>query len=182
MKRQKQEAYLQLYVNTFLKIKQENSGHPSWCQSESDFEDFEKFKGIQLNQNKICVNEGFRSIRKFLLNSLLSRYCLQTNKIKYAMISSLKELYNFLLNNFFQVHDIQFLNEFKAQIFYSEREELHLGGKDSNVVKGSFVTCYGRMRLYEEMFKIDERVLYFDTDSIIFISKEKHYEPELADY
>jgi hypothetical protein len=24
------------YVNTFLKIKQENSGYPSWCQSESD--------------------------------------------------------------------------------------------------------------------------------------------------
>jgi hypothetical protein len=36
------------------------------------------------------------------------------------------------------------------------------------------------MRLYEELFKIDERVLYFDTDSIFFISKENHY--ELADY
>jgi hypothetical protein len=38
------------------------------------------------------------------------------------------------------------------------------------------------MRLYKELFKIDERVLYFDTDSFIFISKENHYEPELADY
>jgi hypothetical protein len=83
------------------------------------------------------------------------RYCLQTNKIKYAMISSLKELYNYILNDFFEVHDFQL---------------------------GSFVTCYGRMRLYEEIFKIDDRVLYFDTDSIIFISKENHYEPELADY
>jgi hypothetical protein len=174
------------YVNTFLKIKQENSGYPSWCQNENDkikyIQDYEKFEGIKLNQNNICVNEGLRSISKFLLNSMWGRYCLQTNKIKYAMISSLKELYNYLLNDFFEVHDIQFLNEFKAQIFYSEKEELHLGGKDSNVVLGSFVTCYGRMRLYEEMFKIDDRVLYFDTDSIIFISKENHYEPELADY
>jgi hypothetical protein len=24
------------YVNTFLKIKQENSGNPCWCQNESD--------------------------------------------------------------------------------------------------------------------------------------------------
>jgi hypothetical protein len=86
-------------------------------------------------------------------------YCLQTNKIKYAMISSLKELYNCLLNDFFEVHDIQFLNEFKAQIFYSEKEEMHLGVKDSNVALGSFVTCYGRMRLYEELFKIDEKML-----------------------
>ncbi len=38
------------------------------------------------------------------------------------------------------------------------------------------------MRLYEEQFKIDERVLYFDPDSIILISKENNQEPELADY
>ncbi len=97
--------------------------------SESDklkyIQDYEKFEGIQLNQNNICVNEGLRSISKFLFNSMWGRYCLQTNKIKYAMISSLKELYNYLLNDFFEVHDIQFLYEFKAQIFYSEREELH---------------------------------------------------------
>jgi hypothetical protein len=109
-------------------------------------------------------------------------YCLQTNNIKYAMVSSLKELYNYLKNDFFEVHDIQFLNEFEAQIFYSEREELQLRGKDSNVVLGSFVTCYGRMKLYEGMFKIDDRVLYSYTDSIIFLSKENHCEPELAGY
>ncbi len=86
----------------------------------------------------------------------------------------LKELFNYLLN-FFEVHDIQFLNEIKAQLFYSEREILHLGGKDSNVVLGSFVTCYGRMKLYEELFKNDDTVLYFDTGSIIFFSKENHY-------
>ncbi len=38
------------------------------------------------------------------------------------------------------------------------------------------------LRKHEELFKIDERVLYFDTDSVIFISKENHYELELADY
>jgi hypothetical protein len=54
------------------------------------------------------------------------RYCLQTYKNKYAMISSLKYLYNYLLTDFFEVHDIQFLNEFKAQILYSEKEELLL--------------------------------------------------------
>jgi hypothetical protein len=70
-----------------------------------------------LNQNNICVNEGLRSINKFLLNSMWGRYRLQTNKIKYAMVSSLKELYNFLLDDFYEIHDIQFLNESKAQIF-----------------------------------------------------------------
>jgi hypothetical protein len=80
------------------------------------------------------------------------RYCLQTNKIKYAMVSSFKELYNYLLDDFYEIHYIQFLNESKAQILYSEKDELHLCGKDSNVVLGSFVTRYGRMRLYKDLF------------------------------
>jgi hypothetical protein len=28
------------------------------------------FEGIKLNQNKICVKEGLRSMSKFLLNSM----------------------------------------------------------------------------------------------------------------
>ena len=73
-----------------MKIKQENSGFPSWCKNEEDkmkyIDDYQKYEGIQLDIKKTCVNEGLRSISKFLLNSMWGRYCLQTNKIKYAMI------------------------------------------------------------------------------------------------
>ena len=103
------------YVNTFLKI------NLNWCQTDSEkikyIQDYEKFEGIKLNQNNICVNEGLRSISKFLLNSMWGRYCLQTNKIKYAMISSLKELYNYLLDDFYEIHDIQFLMNQKLKYF-----------------------------------------------------------------
>ncbi len=68
------------------------------------------------------------------------------------------------------------------QIFYQDKQELHEGGRDTNVVLGAFVTCYGRMKLYEELQKLDDRVLYYDTDSIIFISKPNQYEPVLGDY
>ncbi len=61
------------YVNTFLKI------NLNWCQTDSEkikyIQDYEKFEGIQLNQNNICVNEGLRSIGIFLLNSMWGRYC-----------------------------------------------------------------------------------------------------------
>ncbi len=67
-----------------------------------------------MNQNNVCVNEGLRSISKFLLNSMWGRFCLQTNKIKYAMVSLFKEFYNYLLEYFYEIHDIQFLNESKV--------------------------------------------------------------------
>ena len=50
------------------------------------------------------------------------------------------------------------------------------------MVLGAFVTCYGRMVLYEELYKLDNRILYYDTDSIIFLSKDEAcYEPQLGD-
>ena len=67
-------------------------------------------------------------------------------------------------------------------MIFLNKQELHLGGKDNNVIIGAFVTCYGSMHLFNELFKLDDRVLYFDTDSIIFISKPHMYEPELADF
>ncbi len=84
-------------------MKQENSGYPSWCENDNDkdkyIEEYERNEGIRLEKDNICFNEGLRSISKLLLNSFWGPYSLQTYKIKYSMISTLKELYDFLLND-----------------------------------------------------------------------------------
>ena len=51
-----------------------------------------------------------------------------------------------------------------------------------NVAIAAFVTCHARLKLYSELEKLNERVLYFDTDSVIFVSKKDEYEPKLGDY
>ena len=38
-----------------------------------------------------------------------------------------------------------------------------------NVVIASFVTAYARLELYEVIHKLDSSVLYYDTDSVIFV-------------
>jgi hypothetical protein len=100
-------------VYAFLKVKQENPGYPSWCENDYDkgkyIEEYERNEGIRLEKDKICYNEGLRSISKLLLKSFWGRYCLQRNKIKYSMISPLKELYDFLLNDLYELHDVQFI-------------------------------------------------------------------------
>lgn len=34
----------------------------------------------------------------------------------------------------------------------------------------AFVTCYARLKLFKEIDKLGDRVLYYDTDSVIFVS------------
>ena len=109
------------------------------------------------------------------------RYCLQTNKTQYKMIYQPKDLYEMLLNDQFIINDIHTLSDEVLQIFYTDKTDSHLGSRDTNVVLGAFVTCYGRMKLYHELDAMQERILYYDTDSVIFTHEEGQYEPELAD-
>jgi hypothetical protein len=173
------------YVDTFLKLKQQSSGYPEWCKNEVDrkqyIQDYYKNENILLEEDKIVKNPGMRSISKLFLNSFWGRYCIQTNKTKYKMVTELSQVIQILISESI-LEDIHFLNDYKAQIFYTDNAEMHAGGRDSNIVVGAFTTCYGRMVLYKELDLLQDRVMYFDTDSIIFLSKDSEYEPELGDY
>ena len=63
---------------------------------------------------------------------------------------------------------------------------MHDGCTQTNVPLASFVTCYARIKLFRVLESLGERILYYDTDSIIFISDStlyaKHLHPKLGDY
>ena len=60
------------YVDTFLKIKQEVSGWPSWRRAEEDksqyLREYQEKEGIKLGHEKIKKNPGLRSLAKLMLN------------------------------------------------------------------------------------------------------------------
>lgn len=60
------------YINTFLKMKQEASGWPSWCHTEEDKQTYIKRyneeEGILLDYGNIKKNPGLRALAKLMLN------------------------------------------------------------------------------------------------------------------
>ena len=50
--------------------------------------------------------------------------------------------------------------------------------RSTNIFIAAFTACHGRMKLYDELDKIG--VLYYDTDSIIYIDKPSLYNPKLG--
>ena len=62
------------YINTFLKLKAEASGYPSWVQSPEDEEryihTFRESEGIELNKASIQYNAAKRGLAKLCLNSM----------------------------------------------------------------------------------------------------------------
>ncbi|CAF1124654.1 unnamed protein product [Brachionus calyciflorus] len=59
---------------------------------------------------------------------------------------------------------------------------MHAGSTQTSVVLAAFVTCHARLELYQELKKIDKRVLFFDTDSIIYVKVPGQYDLPLRDY
>ena len=61
-----------LFVNTFLKMKQESSGWPEWCDTEEKKRQYiaayEHNEGIKLHYYAIEKNPGKRTLAKLLLN------------------------------------------------------------------------------------------------------------------
>lgn len=170
------------YVNCFLKIKMEASGWPEWVVSEQDqenfIESFHKQEGVLLDKNKISYNEGLRKVSKLMLNSHWGRYGMNTNRSKIKIISSLSDWYNIIDNDDFVVHDVVASTNEILQVSISDNASLHCGSFHNNVSLAAFVTCYARLKLFQSLSVLGNRVLYYDTDSIIFIVDQEFLKSE----
>ena len=109
---------------------------------------------------------------------------MQTNKVQFKLIDQVSEWNEIISNDQYIVHSVNFseLNPDMLQVFYSNAKESHFGGLNTNVALAAFVTCHARIHLYKELEKLGDRVLYFDTYSIIFSAKDGDYVPALGDY
>lgn len=51
-----------------------------------------------------------------------------------------------------------------------------------NIFVAAFTTAHARLHLYDAVSKLDKRVLYMDTDSVVFTHKPGMWEPKLSSY
>jgi len=62
------------YINTFLKLKAEATGYPSWVRSPEDEERYIHFfrdcEGIELDKASLTYNAAKRGLAKLYLNSM----------------------------------------------------------------------------------------------------------------
>jgi hypothetical protein len=87
-------------IYTFLKLKAEARGYPSWVQSTEDEErytySFRESDGIELDKASIQYNAAKRGLAKLCLNSMWGKLAERNNRTQTKLISDPKELYKFL--------------------------------------------------------------------------------------
>jgi hypothetical protein len=126
-------------------------------------------------------NTGLKSVLKWLLNCLWGRYGMNLDKTHVKIINNLSDWISMMLNKNYKIQNIDFSHDSNLIVYYSFEKEYFGQNNEISVVLAAFVTCYARLFLFNELVKLKRRVLYFDTDSIIFVSNsDSEYKPQIG--
>ena len=180
------EGLFEDYVNTWLKIKQEASGWPTGVDTEAEKQEYIKnyfeHEGIQLEYDKIAVNKGLRTLAKMMLNSMWGKFGQRLNKTQVQPFHDPHAFHRFLDTDSLDVRHVSVINDDLVEAHYQYQHEDIPVSPNLNIFVACFTTCWARLRLYAALQPLGDRVLYYDTDSIIFLQDEGQANPTLGDY
>ena len=101
---------------------------------------------------------------------------------KTKLVTEPKELFDLLYSSEFEVSDARLVNDETVEVHYSNVGEFEEQNNKVNIVIAAFTTAYARLKLYDLLDLLQERVLYYDTDSVVFVHEPGKPEPPLGDY
>ena len=81
-----------------------------------------------------------------------------------------------------EVRHVSVVNDHMVEVHYQYQDEDIPVSPNLNIFVACFTTCWARLRLYEALPLLGERVLYYDTDSVIYLEEEGQPNPVLGDY
>ena len=139
-------------------------------------------EGILLDKESIVKNAGLRSLSKLALNSFYGKFGQRTNMKKTVLIKDIKTLMNTLTDPSKLLIDFHIMNDDVIQVEYQHTEDFEQQSFNTNVTIAAFCTSWARLKLWSVMQRLGDRVLYHDTDSIIYSVKEGEYNPPLGSY
>ena len=167
------------YVDTFMKYKQEASG----CKCDSKYceigckNDKECKMKIQylidntaydLDIDKVKFNSGLRFIAKICLNNLWGHFGMRENFTQKEYCFDLDHITKIVFNEKYKDISTMILDEDVVLTEYKNKEEYSKPNPSVNVYIALFTTAHARLKLYELLDILQERVLYMDTDSCVY--------------
>ena len=177
------------YIRKFMKIKEENAGSKlNQIELKKYCDEWENRYDIHLEPDKFKKRPSYKSLAKLLLNSLWGRWGMKCDMPNNEFIGH---------SNIDKWYELQKLHK-KGDVLIKNREDLKDGSgffisyidnreekssrNKTNIAVCSMITSNARLRLYEVLEKLDNRVIYCDTDSVVYIHDEKLDNPLCGDF
>ena len=168
--RQSQTGLFADYVNTWLKIKQESAGWPRGCQTEEEKAQYKRDylakEHIQLEH--VAKNPGRKQVAKLMLNSFWGKFGERSNKSKTEQLLKAADLLRLVTDAATNIQQLRICNDDVLEVQYTQTEANDMPSTKTNIFVAAFTTCWARLKLYEHLHTLQDQVLYYDTDSVIY--------------
>jgi hypothetical protein len=163
------------YIDHFLKLKSEASGYPVGVVTDEEkdayIQRYYEREGIMLNKTHIECNPGLRTIAKLALNSFWGKFGQRNNLDQLEYITHPEQLRAYLLDETKEIVSLCFPSEEIAQVQWRNGEDFIEPTITGNPFIAAYTTAQARLKLYSYLEALDRRVLYFDTDSVIYVTE-----------
>ena len=90
------------------------------------------------------------------------------NKPRTTTITSPSQLFPLLFHTHTNLSTLRICTDNVLEAVYTELDENVVSSNKTNVFIATFTTAWARLRLYEALDELQEQVLYYDTDSVIY--------------
>ena len=121
---EQRQGLFRSYIDTWLKLKEEASGWPSWCTTpelqEQHRPNFLYQEGIILEN--ININPGQRALARLMLNSMREKFGQQTNKMQVREFTNPPDFWTFLDSEKHEIRWISALRDERVEVHYRKEE------------------------------------------------------------
>ena len=184
--RKRQKGLFADYVNTWLKIKQESAGYPAWCNTPGDkahyVSQYRQKEGIALDPDMIQKNPGRKATAKLMLNSFWGKFRENLHKPTTQSVYTAAALFAVVSDPLHDIRQVRIVNDKTLEVVYTNHKDNQPDNGRVNIFVAAFTTCWALLKLYSYLEQLQQRVLYFDMDSVIYTTKPDDSDIPLGDY
>lgn len=165
------------YIDEFFKQKTHASGYPADCDCDTleernmYIDSIERAEGIELERERIAANPALQGVAKLSLNSLWGKFGQREDRPTTRVITTPESLHDLLMNPDFEVTSVLPASQDVLYVGTNLCKSARTPLPTTNVVIAAYMTCQARLKLYGCMKPLGKRLLYVDTDSLIYLSK-----------
>lgn len=186
------------YVDTWLQKKQEACGWPRCCetleQKRDYIQNYEQKEGIRLDVAKIQKNTGRKATAKLMLNRYLfhvaffmllfllfsffflcfisysfwGKFGERPNKPTTVTVRDPSHLFRLITDDTLEISTLRLCTDDIMEAVYTSVQDNAPKGSKQNIFIACFTTSYARLKLYQTLDLLQNQVLYYDTDSVMY--------------
>lgn len=103
-------------------------------------------------------------------------------KLKKAIVTTRKKVVELATDDSVEIHSMFEMSDDAVMFTYKHLKEAGRDDRYVNVALAAYTTAHGRTVLYEYLDTLKDSILYFDTDSIIYIERENTPKIKTGDF